>query len=313
MAISLAGRPDWCQVAGRSVHCALHGHVFQGYFSSPANSAFIAIERGLARLNDIIITVSPRIRQELVERYGIAPADKIRVVPPGLDFGWVEDLKRRRGWLRALLGVNQSTPIFGMVGRLTKIKNVPMVLQAFARFLQTKAVEARLVIIGDGEMRSELESLARVLGIARRVTFCGWMLERADIFSDLDVTCLTSFNEGLPISLIESLAAAVPVIATDVGGVSDVVEPATDGELVNSGECERFAAALVKVAQRRRMVSCERSAAVRERYSTARMAANIERIYKELLERRTFMPGATTKLQPSVGSISVAAPDAAEL
>ena len=290
-----------------------HGHVFKGYFSNPANRGFIAIERGLARLNDIIITVSPRIRQELVESYRIAPVDKIRVVPPGLDFGWVEDLERRRGWLRARLGVNGSTLIFGMVGRLAKIKNVALALHAFARFLRTKPVEAQLVIIGDGEMRSELESLACRLGIEQRVTFCGWVLERADIFSDLDVTCLSSFNEGLPVSLVESLAAAVPVIATDVGGVTDVVEPGTDGELVKSGECESFAEALAKVAHRRRMVSLERSAAVRERYSTARMAANIEGIYEELLERRRFTPSATVALQSSAESISLAVPNAPEL
>src|SRR5262249_37632677 len=159
-----------------------------------ANSTFMVIERGLARLSDIIVAVSPRIRQELVENFRIASDDKIRVVPPGLDFDWVRNLERRRGWLRARLGVNESTPIFGMVGRLAKIKNVPLVLQAFARLPQTGGINARLVIIGDGEMRPELESLACRLGIEGRVTFCGWLLDHADIFSDLDVTCLSSFN-----------------------------------------------------------------------------------------------------------------------
>jgi glycosyltransferase involved in cell wall biosynthesis len=159
-------------------------------------------------------------------------------------------------------------------------------------------------------MRAELESLACGLGIEGRVTFCGWLLEHADIFSDLDVTCLSSFNEGLPVCLVESLAAGVPVVATDVGGVRDIVEPATDGELVKSGEVEAFAEALGRAARERRRLVSARSAAVRAKYSTARMVASIEAIYEELLERRTFTPSATAALQPSARSISLAVPEA---
>jgi glycosyltransferase involved in cell wall biosynthesis len=261
-----------------------HGHVFKGHFASPAVLGFLAIERALARLSDVIIAVSSRVRQELVEQYRIAPSRKIRVVPPGLDFAWVEHLSRRRGWLRARLGVDNGTVILGMVGRLAKIKNIPLMLRAFARFLQT-GVDARLVLIGDGEMRAELQGLSRSLGIAQRVEFCGWVLQHADIFSDLDVTCLSSFNEGLPVALVESLAAGIPVAATDVGGVRDVVE-AEDGELVAGGEVEAFSHALSKLARARARLSDQRSAAIRQKYSTARMARTLEGIYDELVERK---------------------------
>ncbi len=302
----------WGPQRPRLIH-TFHGHVFKGHFTGPAIRGFVAIERGLARLNDVIITVSSKIRQELVEEYRIAPPEKVRVVPPGLDFAWVEELGRRRGWLRARLGVNDSTLIFGMVGRLAKIKNIALVLRAFARLLGTQPIDARLVLIGDGEMRPELESLVRRLGLEQRVTFCGWVLEHADIFSDLDVTCLSSFNEGLPVCLVESLAAGVPVVATDVGGVSDVVEAGTDGELVKSGEVEAFAAALGRAACERRRLVPARSAALRAKYSTGHMVANVEAIYEELLERRSFTPSATAVLQPSAGSISLAVQDAPEM
>ncbi len=262
-----------------------HGHVFKGHFAGPAALAFLAIERALARLSDVIIAVSSKVRQELVEQYRIAPAHKLRVVPPGLDFAWVQHLSRRRGWLRVRLGVDDSTIIFGMVGRLAKIKNIPLTLRAFARFVQTGA-DAWLVLIGDGEMRAELQSLSRSLGIAQRVEFCGWVLQHADIFSDLDVTCLSSFNEGLPVALVESLAAGVPVVATDVGGVRDVVQPGEDGELVASGEVQAFANALSRLARQRARLSEQRSAAVRHRYSTTRMARTLEGIYDELIERK---------------------------
>jgi glycosyltransferase involved in cell wall biosynthesis len=213
-------------------------------------------------------------------------------VPPGLDFAWVEELGRRRGWLRARIGANDSTIVFGMVGRLAKIKNIPLLLCAFAQLLRNNTLDARLVLIGDGEMRAELESLARNLGIEHRVTFCGWVLERADIFCDLDVTCLSSFNEGLPVCLVESLAASVPVVATDVGGVGDVVQSRTDGELVQCGEIEAFADALAKLAIQRVRVSRERSAAVRAEHSISRMVASVEGVYEELLRRGPVTPSA---------------------
>jgi glycosyltransferase involved in cell wall biosynthesis len=141
------------------------------------------------------------------------------------------------------------------------------------------------VLIGDGEMRAELKSLARNLGIEQRVMFCGWILDRAVVFSDLDVTCLSSFNEGLPVCLIESLAAGVPVVATDVGGVADLVASETDGVLVRSNDQDAFAKAMMRLARERRRVGPERSASIRECHSTARMVTSLESIYEGLLGR----------------------------
>ncbi len=268
----------------RLIH-TFHGHVFGGYFKGATTTGFIAIERALARFTDLIVTVSPRIRRELVEQYRIAPAEKVRVVPLGFDFGWVHKLDRSRGWLRSRLGVGGSTVLFGAVGRFAKIKNTALILRAFARLIRAEPIDARLVLIGDGEMRAELESLARSLQIEQHVMFCGWILDRALVFSDLDVMCLSSFNEGLPVCLIESLAASVPVVATDVGGVSDLVVPETDGELVTSNDEVAFAKAMGRMARKRSRVEPERSAALRERHSTARMVASLESIYEGLLGR----------------------------
>lgn len=267
----------------RLVH-TFHGHQFQGHFKSPAVRAFLAIERCLARHTDLIITVTPTIRRQLIEDYRIAAADKVRVVPLGFDFAWLRDLSHHRGWLRARLEIPDPTVIFGTVGRLAKIKNIELQLRAFARMLRQDAIDARLVVIGDGDLRLALQSLARDLMISDRVLFCGWILDRAKIFSDLDVTCLSSFNEGSPLCLIESLVAGVPVIATEVGGVADVVSSGLDGELVPSTDEEAFAAALTRAASRRRRISPERSATVQRQYSTGRLIRNMENLYAELLQ-----------------------------
>ncbi len=267
----------------RLIH-TFHCHQFDGYFKSPVARAFILIERWLARLTDMIVTVTPTIRRQLINEYQIVDASRVRVVPLGFDFSWLNDICRERGWLRARLGVNSSTVVFGAVGRLAPIKNTELLLRSFARMLREHRVDARLILVGDGEMRSRLESLARDLLISDQVLFAGWVLDRAKIFCDLDVTCLSSHNEGSPLSLIESIAAGVPVIATNVGGVADVASSELDGELIEPANEQAYTAALFRAARSRRRVPRQRSAAFRDFYSIRRLIGDMESIYSELLD-----------------------------
>ena len=267
----------------RLIH-TFHGHQFNGYFKGPVARTFILIERWLARLTDMIVTVTPTIRRQLINEYQIVDASRVRVVPLGFDFSWLNDICRERGWLRARLGVSDSTVLFGAVGRLAPIKNTELLLRSFARMMREHRVDARLILVGDGEMRDPLESLARELSISDQVLFAGWVLDRARIFCDLDVTCLSSHNEGSPLCLIESIAAGVPVVATNVGGVADVTSSELDGELIEPGNEEAYAAALARAAERRRRVPHQRSAALRDFYSIRRLIGDMESIYSELLD-----------------------------
>jgi glycosyltransferase involved in cell wall biosynthesis len=161
-----------------------------------------------------------------------------------------------------------------------------MMLRAFAQMLRKEAIDAHLAVIGEGDQLENLQNLAHELALDDRVTFCGWVLERERIFSDLDATCLSSQNEGTPVSIIESLAAGVPVVATRVGGVADVMNDPMDGELMESGDEEALAAALAKVARRRRVIAAGRSAAICQQYSASRMVKDIESLYQEVLQTR---------------------------
>jgi glycosyltransferase involved in cell wall biosynthesis len=267
----------------RLIH-TFHGHVFHDYFNAPVTKTFIAIERQLANLTDMIVTVGPTTRRQLIEEYHITKADKVRVVPLGLDFAWLSDLPHRRGWLRNSIGATDSTVIFGFVGRLTAIKNPAMILRAFARMQKDTELDARLVMIGDGELADSLKALARELGIDSRTTFCGWVLDRAKIYCDLDLTCLTSQNEGTPVCLIESLAARTPVIATAVGGVGDVVQNGPDGALIPPGDEEAFAAAMSRVARTRMAIPARRSQRISSEYSISRLVTDTANLYEELLQ-----------------------------
>lgn len=266
----------------RLVH-TFHGHVLDGYFNPAVNAAFRSIERWLARRTDVILTVSEQLRVELAQKYRIAPLEKIRVIRLGVIMDWTANLELHRGWLRHRLGAQPGAVIIGMVGRLTRVKNPALGLGAFARWRRESHADAWLVLFGDGELRASLEKLAQDLGVADRVFFAGLESNTAKIFCDLDVTLLTSVNEGTPVSIIESLVAGVPAICTRVGGVPDVMSEPTDGEIVSSGDEDAVARAIAALAGRLGPLRPDRVAQVRALYSIPGMVKNVEALYDELL------------------------------
>ncbi len=265
----------------RLIH-TFHGHVFNGYFGSSASRAIVIAERQLARLSDAIVVVSESVKRDIVEKYRVAPANKVHVIPLGFDFGWTRRVADHRGWLRARFAIPRDCRVIGSVGRLTEVKNLPMLLDGFGRF--SRGCEAHLVLIGDGALRGSLEQTANRIGIGARIHFAGWEMDRARIYSDLDAVCLTSLNEGTPVALIEAIAARVPVVATDVGGVRDVVIDGIDGELVSSGNVEAFAAALARVAAHDGAVCDSRCREVRALYSVDRLVRDTTNLYQRVLE-----------------------------
>ena len=247
-----------------------HGHVFEGYFGTVGSSAVRASERVLARVTDRIVAISPLQRSAITERFHIAPSDRVSVVTLGLDldpFFEVGDVDPR---LRVELGFPPESVLFGSVGRLVPIKNVPMLLDAFA-LASASAPGIRLVVVGDGEEKSALVERASALSIDSRVRFLGWRRDLLSIYAGLDAVVLSSENEGTPVALIESQAAGRPVIATSVGGVPDVVTDGRTGLLVRPGDHRAFAAALVRLAgnpaERRQFGQEGRTAALRFRRS----------------------------------------------
>ncbi len=260
-----------------------HGHVFHGHFGAGASRVVAAMERNLARITDVIIAVSDGIKRELTETYRIAPPEKVRVIRLGFDFDWTSRLDPNRGWLRARFGIPEDSVIVGIVGRMAPIKNYALALHAFHRFVCLGNTGARLVLFGDGALRPALEAQARDLGIVNQVHFAGWELDRAKIYSDLNLTALTSLNEGTPVALIESLAAGIPVVATRVGGVPDVVVHGPDGELTESGDVTAFAQALARVSRHGRVTDRRRDQ-VRCAFSVERLVRDTESLYEEVLE-----------------------------
>ncbi|MEQ9503884.1 MAG: glycosyltransferase family 4 protein [Deltaproteobacteria bacterium] len=260
-----------------------HGHVFEGYFSSKKAKAFVAAERALAKVSDRILAISKQQRDDLVHKYRIAPAHKVDVVPLGLDLDRFR-AGHPRGAFREELGLAGDTPLVVAVGRLVPIKRFDLLLEAFARVLQD-VPNAHLAIAGDGDPNDRAALERQAAPFADRVHFLGWRRDLERMYADADVLALTSDNEGTPVTVIEALSAGLPVVATRVGGVEDVLSP-QDGTLVAPGDVGAIAHAIQRELEAPRRLGDEARKSVTERFSHRRLVGDIEALYDDLMAHK---------------------------
>ncbi len=266
----------------RTIH-TFHGHVLDGYFSRRAERSFIELERRLAGVTDILVAVSPEIRDALLE-LRIGRPGQYHVIPLGLDLAPLLEAEGPTGKLRADLGLAADVPLVGVIGRLVPIKDHATLLSAIE-----KLGGVHLAVIGDGELRPALEASVRAAGLGDRVHFTGWRYDLAATLPDLDVVALTSRNEGTPVALIEALATGGAVVATDVGGVRSVVVHDETGLLAPAGNPGAVADALRQLLadpERRARLGAAGRRHVRDRFGQDRLVDDMRELYRELLGRR---------------------------
>lgn len=263
-----------------------HGHVLEGYFSAAATRVFIALERGLARLTDRIIAISPAIRVELLRNYRIGREHQYRVVPLGFDLSPFAAVNAAtRVGARRAINIPADVPVIATVGRLTAIKQPRLFLEV-VRLVAERHPNVVALMAGDGELRAEVESYAAELHISDRLRLLGWRKDLSTIYAATDVFVLTSRNEGTPVALIEAMAAGVPGVSTDVGGVKDVIESEAVGARVPDADAEALAAQVARYIgdpELRRRSGDRARAAVLERYGLDRLVRDIATLYGELV------------------------------
>jgi glycosyltransferase involved in cell wall biosynthesis len=283
-------RPRDCKI----VH-TFHGHTLHSYFGVLKTRLFILIERLLARFcTDRIITISEQQRAEINERFCIGRAKQFRVVPLGIDFDEAEAAPTA---LRDKYGLAADELAIGIVGRLCEVKNHALLLQAARRVIELQPkLRVRFFIIGDGHLRNELEELAGELQITDRVIFTGFRDDATALYQGLDLVALTSLNEGTPLTLIEAMSNGRAVVATEVGGVVDILGRRQEqrdgftlwehGASAPSRDAEAFARALCHLLARAdlRQTMGERGRNfVRASLSRDRLVRDIEALYRELI------------------------------
>jgi glycosyltransferase involved in cell wall biosynthesis len=275
-------------IAGRArppivVH-TFHGHVLRGYFGPLRSRVFSVLERRLARATTVLVAVGPQVRDDLVE-LGVATPERFAVVRLGIELEERVASVDGRAETRRYLGIPADRFAIGWVGRMTSVKRTDDVLEGF-RLLRDRGVEATLCLVGDGPDRPHLEQRAHELGIARDTLFLGYQEDVGPLYAAFDALVLPSGNEGTPVSVIEALAAAKPVVATRVGGIPDVVRDGEDGFLVEIGATEELADRLARLAGdpelRERLGSAGRERVI-PRYAVGRLVADVDRLYRSLL------------------------------
>jgi glycosyltransferase involved in cell wall biosynthesis len=274
----------------RVVH-TYHGHVFHSYYGPLKTRLFLAVERLLARLcTDRLVVVSERQRQEICSKYRVGRPDQFEVVALGID----PCEAGASGRLRAGIGATDQDLLVGMVGRLTEVKN-PFMLVDVAAELTDSVPAARFVLIGDGHLRPALEARIHRLGLAGRVTLTGFRADVRDLYGDLAVVALTSLNEGTPLTLIEAMSAGRPVVATEVGGVADIMGAFVEaragfsvwahGLTAPPRDVRAFARALRFLLEHPplgRAMGERGRAHVRRHLSRERLVSDVERLYRAI-------------------------------
>ena len=279
-----------------------HGHVFDGYFSSPVARAFVWIERVLARFTDRIVAVSELQKRDLVYKYKIASAEKVVCVPLGFDIaGYLSLRTSPDGGFRSELGFGKEHFLVAWVGRLTEIKN-PLAFIDMAAIVSRQCPNTRFVMVGDGNLRSDVAGAIRAQGLSDRVRLYGICRDPLRVYADIDLLTLTSRNEGTPLAMLEAMASGRAIVASDVGGVRDLMsgegiasEVGThfDNGIVTPLDTKKLADGVKFYADNPLTAKASGSAGrewVRDRFSQYRLADDLEKLYAEVAVQKARFP-----------------------
>jgi glycosyltransferase involved in cell wall biosynthesis len=235
-----------------------------------------------------LVAVAPELARASVQRDGIAPG-KVTVIENGVAATRFDSANGHA--FRAELGVASGELLVGMVGRLETIKGPEVLLEAFAD-LSGQFPEARLAYIGEGSLGDVLRAQAEALGISGRVHFPGARSDIPEVMAGLDVLALPSLSEGLPFALLEGMAAGRAVVATTVGRIPEIVQPAQspeNGLLVPPGNPLALSQALSNLlgneTLRLRLGRTARSSVAR-RYDQQAMCRHYQAVYAQALSKR---------------------------
>ncbi len=280
---ALGRRAAW-RVRAKCVH-TFHGHVLEGYFSPRVSRLLVAQERRAAARTDRILAVAHATADDLV-RLGVCGEEKLVVVPPGIDLAPLLAIRGRSGALRGPLGVSDGRVLVGVVGRLAEVKRPELAIEVFG-LLAERYPALELCFVGDGALRGMLERriASGSAAVRERVHMAGARSDMTEVLADLDVVLLTSRNEGAPVALIEAAAAGLPVVATAVGGVPEIVAHERTGFLGSDATELAFGLAqLLDHPELRASMGARARVRGAARHSAEALADRLEAVYRAVLE-----------------------------
>lgn len=269
-----------------------HGHVFHSYFGRVKTSIFKMIEKRLAIKSDAIVAISNLQKKEITEIHKICSKEKAVVIPLGFDLLPFKEKKvSMRREERQKLNLHNDDVAIAIVGRLAPIKNHSYFLDIAEMVLAKSDTSIKFFIVGDGPEKENIEVRVKKINEKHNnsIILTSWITDVATFNSAVDVMCLTSLNEGTPVSLIEAQASGIPVVTTDVGGVKDIVLEGDTGFVVPLENKEMFANRVLEIANnenKREKMSQNGWNHVEEKFHYGTLVKNTTNLYLELLEKK---------------------------
>lgn len=253
--------------------------------NEPDNYKNMVLSRFAGRFADKVVCVSDEVYRYESEKLR-APACKLTVVKNGIDTNRFIKDPATGAAIKGLLGIGAGTKVVGTVGRLAKVKNQAMLIDAFAQ-LQKSVPDSRLVIVGGGPLEQELKMRAGQSGAGGSIIFLGERKDIPALLGMLDVFVLSSLSEGSPVVLLEAMACGLPVVATRVGGIPELIKDEVSGLLVPSQDLAAMSAALSRLLTdeplRGRISEANRKRAVEE-FDVKRMCREYVGLYETQLQ-----------------------------
>jgi len=287
----LLGRKAAISCGVKTIVHTYHGHVFHSYFGKLKTHLIKAVERNLANKSSGIVAISALQKKELVETHKICKENKVKVIPLGFDLTeFLKDNPELRVKVRKQYNIGDDEVAIAIVGRLAPIKNHAFFLKVIQRLLEQGIEGIKVFIVGDGSEKRAIENSCHIINkqYGQKIILTSWVIDISTFNKGMDIICLSSDNEGTPVSLIEAQASGVPVVSTDVGGVRDIVLDGESGFITKQGDIETYVEKLRLLVENEKLrvkFAATGRVFVTSRFNFERLANDMSGYYRKLLKK----------------------------
>lgn len=279
-----------------------HGHLFHSYYSRFISTLIVYLERMMGRITNKIITISPQQLKEISGKFSIVPASKVFMIRLGIDEKhFFRNVSENQNYFKEKYILKKEEIHIGIIGRIVQIKNFALFVDVVEKVLVAYSSQVKFYVVGDGSLAGHVQEILASKNITfstpgntiedAPVIFTSWVPDIATVIQALDIIILTSYNEGTPMSLIEAQLCGKPVVATDVGGVSDTFVADKTGFLIPPGDADMFAKKLILLMENENLRMEMGNAAVQfatENFSKKVEVQKVTELYMECLQNKNW-------------------------
>lgn len=233
---------------------------------------------------DLVISVSEKVRISMINTFGV-PKDKVFTIHNGINTKRIQNSMYVKGSIRDEFKINKDCTLVGVIAGLREQKGLDYFIKS-AKCIIDEIDNVKFIIVGEGPLKNSLVELTKSLDISDKVIFTGFRNDVGNIINDIDIFCLSSLYEGLPIALLEALANSKPVLVTDVGGIPEIIEHGVNGMMVPPRNVELFSNTLKSMLLNKDLIEKLRINAyksISEELNENSMAIKHIYIYKKLI------------------------------